>query len=470
MTTTSSTSSSNGILTALGLGSGLDIDTLVSTLTESEMSAANNRLSREQTAVTTQVSAVASLKSALSVFQASLLAFKTSSSYSTRSVTSSKESLLTAKASASAAPGTYKVIVKELATAQQLVSTSFSGGKTTSVGYGQLTIGVGSSSFNVDIDSSKTTLANIRDAINNASGNSTVSASLIYGSDGSARLALTSNKAGAANTISVTTTGGDGGLDALTYGSGNTTHYTEEQEANDALISVAGEDHTSSSNTISDAIDGITLNLQAADENTTVSVTVANDADNMTTLVQDFVKAYNTMQSSIAALGSYDASTQTAGALLGDPLYNGITRQLSHALIDQVSGINSIYKSLSSLGVTTDASGQLSVDEEKLSSALSADFTSVSKVISGSNGLLARVSSMLDDALSSSGSIAARDTTLDNRQEAIDKQQDLIDLRTAKVQQRYLTKFNSMDTLLAKLQNTASYLTQQFDALNKDSG
>lgn len=470
MTTTSSTSSSGGILTALGLGSGLDIDSLVSSLTEAEMSAANSRIKRQQDSVTTQVSAVASMKSSLSVFQASLLSFTTSADYGTRSVTSSDTDLLTARVGADAVTGSYKVIVKQLATAQQLISTSFAGGSTASVGYGQLTIGVGADSFTVDIDSTDATLADIRDAINDASGNSSISASLVYGSNGSARLALTSTATGADNTIEITASGGDGGLSALTYGAGNTTHYTEEQQALDAIISIAGEDYTSSSNTISDAIDGITLNLQDADENTTVTIKVADDPDNMIALVKDLVTAYNTMQSSLKSLGSYDAATQTAGALLGDPLYNGITRQISRALIDSVSGVGSVYNSLSSLGVTTNASGQLTVDEDKLSAALSADFTAVTKTITGSNGLMSRLNTLMDDALSSKGALAARDATLDSQQESIDDQQTLIDLRTAKVQERYLAKFNAMDTLLAQLNNTADYLTEQFDALNKDDG
>jgi flagellar hook-associated protein 2 len=277
MTTTSSTSASGGVLTALGLGSGLDIEALVSALTESEMSAANSRVAREQESVTAQVSALASLKSSLSVFQASLLSFRTGANYGTRSVTSSHEDLLTATVGANAANGSYDIVVEQLATAQQLVSTSFVGGATGDVGYGQLTIGVGASSFTVDIDSTSATLADIRDAINDASGNSSISASLIYGSNGSARLALTSTATGADNTIEITASGGDGGLSALTYGVGNTTHYTEERQALDAIINIAGEDFTSASNTISDAIDGITLKLQEADINTTVSISVAND-------------------------------------------------------------------------------------------------------------------------------------------------------------------------------------------------
>lgn len=469
MAVTNTSSASGGVLTALGLGSGLDIDALVSALTESEMSAANQRVTREQQSVTAQVSALASLKSALSVFQASLLAFTTSANYGTRSVVSSDADLLTAKVDADAVPGSYNVSVEQVATAQQLVSTTFAGGATTNVGYGQLTIDVGGSSINVDIDSTHATLADIRDAINAATGNTKVSASLIYGSNGSARLALSSNVTGASNTITVSTAGGDGGLSALTYSVSDTSHYTEEQEAFDAIVNIAGEPFTSSSNTISNAIDGLTLNLKEAAPGTDVTLKVTNAPNNITTLVKDLVTAYNTMQSSLRKLGAYDASTKTAGALLGDPLYNGVTRQLSRTLMEPVSGIDSIYSSLASLGVTTNATGQLTINDTKLSAALSADFTSVSKVINGDNGLISRLNDMMDEALSSKGAIAARDATLDSRQEAIDDQKTLIELRTEKVQQRYMAKFNAMDTLLARLHNTSDFLSQQFDALTRDT-
>lgn len=469
MTTTSSTSSSTGVLSALGLGSGLDIDNLVTTLTDAEMSASNNRLSREKDAVDTQVSAVASLKSALASFQASLLAVNTSSKYTTRSVTTSDSSLVTATADNTAAIGTYNVKVNQLAKAHQLLSDTFADGADTVVGDGTLTITLGSDSFNVTIGSSANTLADIRDAINDASDNPGVAANIVYGDNGVAQLLLTSTVTGASNSITVASSGGDGGLAVLDYSSGNTANYTEQQAALDSIITVAGVQHTSSSNTVSGAIDGLTFDLVDADVDTTVSIKVSNNNSNVTQLVKDLVTAYNTMQKSISSLGSYDASSETAGPLMGDPLYNSINRKLSNVLNTPVSGVSSIYNSLASLGVTSDADGQLSVDESKLTKALNADFSSVVKTLQSDNGLLAQFDSMLEEALASDGTIATRDSVLDRRQEKIDEDQDAIDLRTEQVRQRYLNKFNAMDTLLAQLQSTADYIEQQFDALTKDS-
>lgn len=467
MATTTSTSGS--VLQALGLGSGLDIDALVTSLTDAEMSAAKSRVEREQESVTAQVSAVASLKSALAVFQASMLALTTGSSYSSRSATSSNTSLLTVSATADAPVGSYSVQVERLATAQQLLTQepAFADGASTVVGTGDLTLSVGGESFSVTIDSSNSTLAGIRDAINDAAGNTGVSATLVYGTSG-AQLLLSSDKTGEGNEITVASSGGDGGLAVLDYSASNTANYDEQQAAQDAIVHVAGVEHHSSSNKISDAIDGLTFNLVEADISKTVTVKVANNSDNMVTLVQSFVDAYNTMNEQLSELGKYDKTTDTAGELFGDPLYNNLQRQLSRALRDPVSGASGIYTSLSSLGVTTDASGNLVLDEDELRSALSDDFESVTKVLQSSNGLISRMDSFLDEALSSDGQIAARDTSLDSQQERIDEQTELNSLREEKVRERYLAKFNAMDSLLAQLQNTSDYLTQTFDALTKD--
>lgn len=467
-TTSSTTSSTSGLLTALGLGSGLDIDSLVTELTTAEMLPANNRVERQQESVTVQVSAMATLKSALSTFQSTLDSLASGSGFDSHTATSSDEDLLTATADADAVAGTYRVVVQQLAQAQQLVSNSFSGGSTAEVGTGTLTLSLGEDSFSIDIDSSNSTLAEIRDAINSASDNPGISATLIYGSDG-AQLVLSSETTGAASTITVTASGGDGGLEDLEYDADTTTNYTEEQEAQDAIITIAGVEHTSSSNSVDDAIDGVTLSLESADPDTTISLKIGNDKDHVVSMVESFVSAYNTLSAQLTSLGSYDADTEEAGALLGDSLLGTIKSQLRHALSDAVSGLTGSHTSLASLGITTNEDGYLELDTDTLNSVLGSDFSTVTKIFDSSNGVMARLSSFLESQLASDGGIAVRSDSLDNQQKAIDNEQESIEQRTEQVRSRYLARFNTMDNLLAQLENTSSYLTQVFDALNKDS-
>jgi flagellar hook-associated protein 2 len=471
MTTTSSTgstSTSTSVLQSLGIGSGLDISTLVSTLTTSEMSAPNARVTREQTSVTAQVSAIATLKSALSTFQSSLTSLLSGSGFAARTVSSGDETVVTATATSSAALGNYQVEVQKLAQSQQLLSGNFTSGASTVIGTGTLSVSSGGKNFSIAVDSSNNTLAGIRDAINSATDNQSVSATLVYGQTG-AQLVLTSLATGASSAVTVAATGGDGGLDQLTYGAGNTTHYTEKQPAQDAIIVVSGVEHHSATNQVSDAIDGVTLNLASAKLGTNVSLTIGNDTDHVVSLVQSFITAYNTMQTSLSTLDSYDSTTQVTGALFGDVMYTGLKNQIHRALTDTVAGVTGSFNSLAALGVTTGVDGTLSMDETKLRSALSSDFKAVSKVFSGSSGVVARVNSQITTALLTGGGVATRSASLTTQQKQIDDEKDAITVRTNAVQERYLAKFNAMDALLASLQNTSSFLTQQTDALNRQS-
>jgi flagellar hook-associated protein 2 len=472
MTTTSSTSSSSassGVLSSLGVGSGLDISSLVSQLTTAEMSAANSRVTREQTAVTTQVSALASLKSAISTFQATLDALTTASSgFDARSVATTDSTVVTGTATSKAAVGSYDVKVNQLAKAQQLVSNVFSGGASGVVGTGTLSLSLGSSSFNVTIDSSNNTLTGIRDAINSASGNPGISATLVYGTSG-AQLLLTSSQTGASNTISIDETDSGSGLSALVYKTGNTSNYTVKQAAQDSSIEIAGVTHTASSNTVTDAIDGMTLNLKAAQLSTdsAETLTISDDTSHVTSLVQSFVSAYNTMASALSSLGSYDSSTKTAGAMFGDSLLAAIQNQISTTLSSAVTSGSSAYTTLASMGITKALDGTLSVDSTKLSSALSSNFSSVVNTLGGTNGVVTKLNTLLQKQLASGNGIDTRSTSLSEQQTQIDDENTAIQLRTQQVQQRYLAKFNAMDSLLATLQSTSTYLTQQFNALNK---
>jgi len=465
-TPTSTTSGSSGLLTSLGIGSGLDIGSLVDSLTTAEMSAPNARVARQQADVTTQVSAISTLKSALSTFQSSLTSLLSGSGFSARNATTGDTTVLTATTTAAAALGSYQVEVQQLAQPQQLLSGNFASGASTIVGTGKLSFSSGGSNFSVDIDSTNNTLAGIRDAINSASGNQSVSATLVYGQSG-AQLVLTSLKSGANSGITVDTSDGDGGLAQLTYGVGNTTHFTEKQAAQDAIVIVSGVEHHSSSNQVSDAIDGVTLNLVNKKPGSTVSLNITNDTDSVVKLVKSFVTAYNTLQTSLAPLDSYDSSTQVAGPLFGDSMFTGLKNQLSHALGDSIAGIGSAYNSLAALGVTRGVDGQLTMDETKVRGALAADFKAVSNVFSGTKGVIARMNKQITTALLTGGAVAARSGSLTTQQTAINNEKSMIATRTATIKARYLTKFNAMDSFLAKMQSTGTFLTQQLDALNR---
>jgi flagellar hook-associated protein 2 len=468
--TTSSTASGSGILSSLGVGSGLDISSLVTQLVAAERAPTQARITAQASDVATKISAMAQLKSALSTFQSSLTALTTKSDFSAITANSSDEDVFTATASPSAVEGNYDVEVSQLAKAQQLVSTAtFGSGGTTPVGYGTMTIGLGGQSFNVTLDSTHNTLSDLRDAINSASDNPGVKASLISGTNGT-QLVLTSTVTGAANTISVSSTGGDGGLAALDYSTTNATNFTVKQTPADAQMTVAGIAYTGPSNTISNAIDGVTLNLLTTNVGAPATLSVAPSSANTATNVQSFVTAYNTLQTVLSQLGDYNQDTQTAGVLLGDSVLSTAYSAINRLSTDPVSGLTGDYTSLASLGITTQANGQLTLDTSKLNNALSADPNSVANLFaSPTNGVANRLNTYLDTLLGSTGSIAARDASLTDAQSQITQETTDLDAQMATVQARYTAQFTAMDTILSQLNSTASYLDKVFNTSSSSS-
>jgi flagellar hook-associated protein 2 len=458
MATTSSTSAL-GTLSASGIGSGLDINSLVSQLVAADRAGPDAQISRRKTDATTQISGLAAVKSALSVFQTAISTLKGKDALNPRSTTTSDDKILTATAANGAATGSYNVEVVALAQAQQLSSIAFAGGSTSVVGTGTLTIGQGSGSFTVTVDSSNDTLAGIRDAINGAAGNTGVQATLIQETNG-AHLVLTSAKAGAANAITVSQSGGDGGLAQIAYDPAHSiTNLSVVQAAQDSHIRVAGYDHYSPTNSVSDSIDGVTLNLVAAAVGTTVAVGVTLDGESIKTQVQSFVTAYNKLQGTLSNLDSYDSSTQTAGAMFGDSMLRGIEDQLRQDLSKSVSGLSGSFSSLASIGVTKQIDGTLALDATKLDAAVTQNSSAVASLFGSSDGVATTLFSHIDLLLRSSGPLDSRNQTLQQTLKDIQNDSDTLDARMQTIQAQYLKQFTALDTLLSQLQTTSNYLT-----------
>ena len=226
-------------------------------------------------------------------------------------------------------------------------------------------------------------LANIRDAINKSPQNTGVQASLLTDVDGT-HLVLTSTKTGANSALTVTASGGDGGLQKLVYdpepGSG-TKNMKVRTDAQDAIVFVSGYEIHSSSNTVSNAIEGVTLTLKApTDTGSTVSMDIERDNAAIQGAAQKFVDAYNSLANTIKSLGKYDASTNTGGPLLGDAMLRNIESQVRNLISAPVSGVGGSYTTLASLGITTQADGTLKLDSDKFNKALVANPGAVTSI------------------------------------------------------------------------------------------
>jgi flagellar hook-associated protein 2 len=463
-------------ITSTGIGSGLDINSLVSQLVAAERDPADRRLTTADAKLTAQVSAIAALKGALSGLQGTLNGLKASSAFDPRRASVDDESFFTASVTASAAAGHYDVEVVQLATATRLSSAGFpvsGGGADTVIGTGTLAIDVGTETFTVEIDSESSTLAGIRDAINAADGNAGVRATLITDEDGT-HLVLTGDRTGADNAVSVNladSVDDDGNTvdgSGLSQLFGMAPKDPQKDVAQDAIVKVSGFEIHGEDNTIDGAIEGVTLVLRKAHESAaTAGLDISRDDSAIQGKAQSFVTAFNALARQFSTLGGYNAATQTGGTLQGDALLLGISAQTRRIITDPVAGTSGDYRTLASLGITTAADGTLQLDAAKFQQALADDPEAVSGIFSGGDGVAVRLGAYVDARLSSAGEIATRSARLTSSQQDLEQQREALDARMELIQQRYLKQFTALDSLLAQLQSTSTYLAQQLDGLSQ---
>jgi flagellar hook-associated protein 2 len=452
---------------ASGVGSGLDINGLVTQLVSAENASRSAPLLRREAAATTKISALGTLKGALSGFKSALTPLRNLDVFSVRKAASADATRFTATASSAAAAGSYDIEVINLASAHRLASIPYLGGADTEIGYGSLAITVGEDSFDVEIAQDANTLEDIRDAINDASDNTGVQATLLNGTEGT-RLILTSRKTGAEHAIKVVASGGDGNLaTALNYDPDGAMNMVQKDEAKDASVKISGFPVSSSTNAISDAVEGVTINLLKAEVGAEFTLNVSFDTANVTTRIQNFVTEYNNMQAQLRKLGNYDAASKTAGPLLGDSLLRSIEQDMRRGLTNPVTGMTGDYTVLASIGITTTATGTLELDTAKLTKALDSDPDAVAHLFGSENGVAARLYSQVEARLASGSDLDSRNTSLKRDLDRISHDKEALALRMEQFESRYRRQFTALDSLLAQLQSTSSYLTQQLANLPK---
>lgn len=451
-------------ITSAGVGSGLDVAGLVTQLVAAERQAPAARLSSAQTRTQTQLSAFGTFRSALASLQDAAKALR-DGGVSKLAATSGDGDLIkaTITTDSQAAAASYSVEVLQLAKAHKLASDPYASSSTV-VGVGKLTLGSGGDNFSVDIDLSNNTLAGIRDAINGASDNPGIRAALLNTVDG-VRLTLSAPTTGADAAITVQASTvldlpilpPGTGLDALSYVTGNQ-QLNQLEPAQNAQIKIDTYTFESQNNDFEDAVEGLRFSAAKAQPGTTVSITVGQDQAAGKSAVENFVQRYNALNATVATLARYNATTREAGPLLGDSTLRGLAQQVRIAASSSYG--SGSYTHVSQLGITTNADGSLKLDASKLQTALAADPAAVEALL-GEDGVGGRLFELADPYLVSGGRIQARQDAANTRLKDISKQQDALDLRMERIQARYSAQFGALDTLIAQMKTTSSYLTQQ---------
>ncbi|MDO9267613.1 MAG: flagellar filament capping protein FliD [Methylobacter sp.] len=387
-------------ITSTGLGSGIDIKSLVSSLVSAEQVPVTKRLDKQEATLTAQISSYGSLKSAMSSFQTSLSGLKYASAFQKISATSSDTAIITTSAGSNADVASYNLEVKQLAKSQTLASSSFSSA-TSTVGTGTLTIKFGTTAYDIDdnptgftqdgnqgtlsltVDSSNNTLAGLSLAINQAKAG--ITASVVTDNSGS-RLVLSSTKTGQNSSMEISVTNDadtsntdNTGLSKLAYNAA-AANMVQPQAAQDAILAINGLDITSSSNTVDTALKGLKLNLLQAQPGKIVTVSTSQNNDDIVTAVNSFVKGFNDLVSTVTPLTTYNTTTRKGGLLQGDPTLGSAMASLRYELGNMISGLNGSAKSLADIGISTQRDGTLTLDSTRLNSQLASNRSGVTGV------------------------------------------------------------------------------------------
>lgn len=440
-------------LTSVGLGSGLDINGIVSALVKSESDPKVAKFDVQEGAISAEISALGTLKSSLSEFQDSLKFLADPESFDSNSISLSTKNYLTATIDETAVNGSYSLKVDQLAVSQKVGSAAV-----TALDTGTLNFAVAGENFDVEV-TAEDTLESLVAKINNSEDNVGVTATIVT-SDAGAQLVLTSNETGTANNITVT---------AIDTGAGKvlaeTFAMSELQTAKDSIIYIDGLKLTSSSNKIEGAISGVTLELKDADIDKTTTLKVEKDTKSLKSGIESFVKAFNALSKTLSDLTSYDAETKKAAVLQGDALPRSIQSQLRGAL-SSVYATESGSLSLAALGITTQRDGSLAIDDDVLDAALSDNLDNMKEMFTNeTTGVMAKLDGKLDPYVNTGGIIDGRDTSLDGRLDRLKDQREDFALKMQSLTARLYKQYNKMDALIGSLNSQSNDIKARLDSL-----
>lgn len=473
-----------------GIGSGIKIDEIVAAMVNAEKAPKTNQLDRLEKTTVSRISAMGSLTSALNTFKTAVDSLNKTALFESRTASSSNTSALKVTATTTAPAGNYNVQVKQLATSSKVALQSVSGGSAATFNSGTLNISTGSSSFGVAITASNNTLAGMRDAINEAGKATGVSATIITDDSGS-RLVLNSTKNGAGNDIQVAVTenGVTTGANTLTsqaftptVAPGNPNAFVPPNsttgaggvitKAQSSKISVDGLELVRNTNSITDALEGVTLDLSAAQSATdladgkTISVTVGVDKSSVKNNLQKFVDAYNAListTSQLTAVVPVDGGNPVTGPLLGDSSIRNVLSGLRNEMV-KMSGEGGV-RALAELGIATEKDGKLKLDDTKLTKALNNNFDQVAGYLAGEGGLMGRLSKSVGAYVGTEGVLKQRTDALQATKVSVDEQRKALAIRVESLQTRLYAQYNAMDSLVGRLQKTSESLANQLASL-----
>ena len=486
----STTSATGGTISSLGVGSGLDANSIVTKLVELERQPIA-LLQKQADSIQSKISAFGQIQSAVSTMRDAAKKLANPEIWNTTKATSTDAGVVSFSTSSGAQTGNYAVSVTKMARSQSVVNNTRLPSSTSTLGSGTLTFETGSwsgSSSPASFTASGSpvtvtiaagdTLEKVRDKINSSGAG--VIASIINDSGG-ARLVMSSRNSGAENGFRVTANDDDGdnldgaGISALAYdlAAGSTTTGSTGQNAQDAEATINGVTVTSKTNTFTNVLPGITFTV--GKEGGTATGSVTSDTDTISKAINDFATSYSSLVTLMRNNTKYDADSQTAGALQGDGTAVSILNQFRQQM-GASSAASSVFGTLAAIGVDTQTGGTLNVNSTKLTNALGSNLAEVKKLFSNvdnansaNDGIATRLRGLADSMLGFEGSITTRTAGLNKSVKDNQKRQDEMDARVALFEKRLRAQYTALDTQMGSLNGTSSYVTQMINNWNKSS-
>ncbi|HTP71715.1 MAG TPA: flagellar filament capping protein FliD [Burkholderiaceae bacterium] len=471
-----------------GIGSGLDVNSIVTQLVAIERQPIND-LQTQASALQTKLSAFGKVQSYLSTLRDAAAALTSPSTWNQTSGTSSDATSVAVTTDANNRPGSYSVQVTQLAQAQTNISKTYASADDL-VGEGTLHIELGTwgtgntftanpaaTAVDLSVGPPAKSLAQVRDMINAA--NAGITATVLSDASG-ARLVFTSSTTGAANGFRITVADSDGGnvdtsgLSALAFDpSVGTVTMSQALAAANASALINGAPVSSATNTLTNVVDGMTLQLQRV-TTSPVQITTASDKDAIQQKIQDFVKAYNDINNELATDTKYDADTKTAGTLQGDSAAVSLRYALRN-MLGGTSAASTAFTRLADIGFDVQRDGTISVNSTKLDNALAnlgelkKLFSNTDTVTPANNGFATLFRQFGDQALGVDGALSAR---TDGIRQSISRNEDRqaeLEVRVSQTEDRLRKQYTALDAQMGQLQSLSTYVTQQMSILSNSS-
>lgn len=462
-------------ITSAGAGSGIDLESVISASVAAKKTQLQQPITTKKTNTQITLTGVGQLKSAISTFDTTLAKLSTPGAFNKRAINITQDSddpILKISSNTDASNGQYNVTVNKLATTSKIEGTFASSTSSLITEDGTLTFSAGDGNeFTVDVKKGDT-LQQIRKRINNAPDNFGLTANIVNTSDGKAKLVIDSGVTGAGNDLKISGSTTElkmfeADTSSATAVSGSSMSRT--QQSTDAEIDVDGNILTSDTNTFKDKVQGLDITvLRVSDKDSdgnlkSNKVDITTDKSAIKTLVQEFVTAYNTLIDKCTELGKRNTivggeSQDDGGALAGDSMPRSIRTLMANTVMEpnsEMTGINSIFQ----VGIKMDNDGKLSVDSDKFDDALDDNYEQVVALFSGENGVAGKLQTSLKEYTKTGGLISQRQDQLNSDLRDLSSREATAADQLEKYEANLRAQYGSLDTLLAQMQSSASYLS-----------